>query len=212
MIFNLPARFKRIYTTLGQREKDARTRGGIDALMADNIKIQNVVVSCDTHARFVLEAIVNQLPGAEYAPESFPGLVYHVANPKASTLVFSTGKVICAGTQSLEKAKQAIKKTLSDFNRIGVEMPKKLDMEIVNIVANAKIAKKLELNKIVFGLENCEYEPEQFPGVVHRLGDPKVVFLIFSSGSVVCTGGRSVEAVELGVKRLKRKLKQIGAM
>ncbi|MCK5333582.1 MAG: TATA-box-binding protein, partial [Candidatus Aenigmarchaeota archaeon] len=81
-----------------------------------------------------------------------------------------------------------------------------------NIVASASLNVRLDLNKIVFDIGECEYEPEQFPGLVLRLDKPKVVFLLFNSGKIVCTGARSEETVEIAIKNLKRKLRAIKAM
>ncbi|MBW6451723.1 MAG: TATA-box-binding protein [DPANN group archaeon] len=178
----------------------------------NEINIRNVVVSCDTHTKFALETLASELSEAEYSPESFPGLVYRVKEPKASNLIFSTGKIICSGTRSKEDAKKAIEIALQNFRDIGVDVSDRLDMEIVNIVASGNLKSHLELNTIVFKLSDCEYEPEQFPGVVHRIFDPKVVFLIFSSGKIVITGARSIEQVVAGVEKLKEELRELGVM
>ena len=46
------------------------------------------------------------------------------------------------------------------------------------------------------------YEPEQFPGLIYRMEDPKVVILIFASGKLVCTGGKRREMVDVAVAKL----------
>lgn len=176
------------------------------------IKIQNVVVSADTHTKFSLEMLAANLKDAEYEPESFPGLVYRVTDPKASTLIFTTGKIICSGSKSFDQAKQAIQKTIGVFRDLGIEVSDRTDVEIVNIVASANLKAKLDLNKIVFELGECEYEPEQFPGLVYRLDKPKVVFLIFNSGKIVCTGAKSEEIVAISIDKLRQKLRAIGAI
>ena len=177
--------------------------------MAKDTKITNCVVSCDTHSKFVLEQLAAKLPDAEYAPESFPGLVYRVKEPKASVLVFSTGKMICSGTKSLEQAKQAVKAALVNFRAIGMEISDRLNTEVVNIVASSDLGSPIELNNVIFNLDNCEYEPEQFPGVVHRIDTPKTVFLIFSSGKIVITGAKSVKHLEDAILELERELKEL---
>ena len=50
------------------------------------------------------------------------------------------------------------------------------------------------------------YEPEQFPGLTYRMEDPKVVFLIFSSGKLVCTGAKREEDVHQGGIKLHQQL------
>jgi transcription initiation factor TFIID TATA-box-binding protein len=37
----------------------------------------------------------------------------------------------------------------------------------------------------------CHYEPELFPGLIYKMENPKVVLLIFTSGKIVLTGGKS---------------------
>ena len=39
------------------------------------------------------------------------------------------------------------------------------------------------------------YEPEQFPGLMYRMESPKVVFLIFSTGNIVCVGAKTEDEV-----------------
>lgn len=184
----------------------------VSTRVANDIKIRNVVVSCDTHTKLVLEMLASKLSNAEYSPESFPGLVYRLQKPKASALIFSTGKIICSGARSLKMAKDVINEALKHFKRIGVKVSKRLDIDVVNIVASADLKANLELNSIVFNLSDCEYEPEQFPGVVHRIAKPKIVFLIFSSGRIVCTGAKSMKNLEAGIEILKKELKKIKAM
>lgn len=175
-----------------------------------DIKIQNVVVSANTHTKLSLEMLATKLEGAEYEPESFPGLVYRVKDPKASTLIFTTGKIICSGAKSFRTAKKAIQKIMDNFKKLGIKISKKVDISVVNIVASASLNTRVDLNKIVFELEECEYEPEQFPGLVYRLDIPKVVFLIFNSGKIICTGAHSEKEVELSIKNLRKKLRKAG--
>ena len=176
------------------------------------IKIQNIVVSADTHTKFSLEMLAANLHEAEYEPESFPGLVYRIKDPKASTLIFTTGKIICSGSKSFDNAKKAVEKTVEAFRDLGIEVKGKTDIKIVNIVASANLKSKLDLNKIVFELGECEYEPEQFPGLVYRLGEPKVVFLIFNSGKIVCTGAKSEDIVDRSIVKLRKQLQAIHAL
>lgn len=177
----------------------------------NEIKIQNVVVSANTRTKLSLEQLATKLEEAEYEPESFPGLVYRVKDPKASALIFTTGKMICCA-KSFSTAKRAIKKILDSFKKFGIKVGKRTTAEIVNIVASANLKSRLDLNKIVFELGECEYEPEQFPGLVYRLDEPSVVFLLFNSGKIICTGARSEKDVAIAVENLKKKLKKIGAL
>jgi len=72
----------------------------------------------------------------------------------------------------------------------GTPMEKEPDIVVQNIVASGDLEMKLNLDDIILTLPNCEYEPEQFPGLIYRLKEPKVVLLLFGSGKVVCTGAK----------------------
>ena len=65
---------------------------------------------------------------------------------------------------------------------------------------------------ISLGLEKVEYEPEQFPGLVYRIDEPKVVVLLFGSGKLVCTGARKPSDVEQAVEKITQELKAAGLL
>lgn len=180
--------------------------------MAEEIKVENVVASVDLDVYVPLNKLVANLPGTEYEPEQFPGLVFRMQEPKSAALIFSSGKIVCTGAQSTEDAKKAINKVVKGLRDIGVNVKEVVDIEVQNIVASTKLRSELNLNEIAFSLINAEYEPEQFPGLVLRLDEPKVAFLLFGSGKIVCTGGRSKEAVKEAVKKVEEKLEGIGAL
>ena len=95
--------------------------------------------------------------------------------------------------------------------KVRVEVLPSPKIEVVNIVASGDLKiDNLNLNQVAMalGLENIEYEPEQFPGLVFRMKDPKVVILIFSTGKVICTGARSKENVDQALKNMHRELEE----
>lgn len=180
--------------------------------MVSDIQIENVVASATLKCKIPLDKIVAKIPGTEYEPEQFPGLVYRIDEPKAASLIFSSGKIVCTGGKSPKLAKKAVKKIIKSIKDAGIKIKGKADISIQNIVASAKIGSMLKLNEIAFTLPNAEYEPEQFPGLVYRIKDPKVAFLLFGSGKIVCTGGRNVKDVKRAIKKLEDELKELGAV
>ena len=91
---------------------------------------------------------------------------------------------------------------------IGIKVMPDPVITVQNIVASADLGSVLNLNAIAIGLglENIEYEPEQFPGLVYRLAVPKVVVLIFGSGKIVVTGGKKPKDAEDAVDRIVKEL------
>jgi len=93
-----------------------------------------------------------------------------------------------------------------------VRAPMKSDEErltVVNVVASTRVAEELDLPDIAIQL-NCEYEPEQFPGVVYRVVDPKLAILMFRSGRAVCTGGKNKDNIHTGIERMIGDLRAAG--
>src|SRR3989339_2276713 len=86
----------------------------------------------------------------------------------------------------------------------------KREVRIVNIVVNTSLKHDIPLEKMAATLPNTEYNPEQFPGLVIRIKDPKTSALVFSSGKVVCTGARSMEKVHESIKKIIKSLEKIG--
>ncbi len=177
-----------------------------------SVSIHNVVASCHTDSKIPLAKIAMEVEGIEYEPEQFPGLVLRLNEPRAAALIFSSGKIVCTGTKSPDEAKRAVNNLIELMRSIGIQINEVKSIDIQNIVASAYLGREVNLNKIAYELDDCEYEPEQFPGLVHRMEEEDVVFLIFTSGKIICTGGKSVEQIERSIEKLKQKLKAIGAL
>ncbi len=176
------------------------------------IKVENVVSFATLGKRIVLNKLVKKMENTEYWPERFPGVIYRITNPKAAALIFSSGKIVCTGAKSISMSKEAMKKIVDDIRKTGIPMPKKFDIRIENLVASTKIEVKprIMLEEIAISLEEVEYEPEQFPGLVYRMKSPRVAFLLFSSGKIICTGGRNLKDINLALNKFKKKLESIG--
>ena len=86
----------------------------------------------------------------------------------------------------------------------------KRDIKIVNIVVSSSLEHDIPLEKMATTLSNTEYNPEQFPGLVIRIKEPKTSALIFSSGKIVCTGARTIEKVNESIKKIIKSLEKIG--
>ena len=90
----------------------------------------------------------------------------------------------------------------------GIIIISKPDLKVVNIVASVRLGGKVDLEKAVTTLGKTMYEPEQFPGLIYRMDEPKVVILIFASGNLVCTGGKKEQDVYDAVHKLHRILEE----
>ncbi len=178
--------------------------------MGFSIRIENVVASATLRVDIPLEVVVKKLEGVEYEPEQFPGVVLRMKQPKTACLIFSSGKLVCTGAKSPKETKEAVENVVKMLRKIGIKVPKNYRVDIQNIVASAKLGRDINLDSVAFELENAEYEPEQFPGLVYRIDEPRVAFLLFSSGKIVCTGAKTIADIKRAVEKLDRKLKSLG--
>jgi transcription initiation factor TFIID TATA-box-binding protein len=173
------------------------------------VETENVVVSTAIDQELDLEALAGDLADTTYDPDQFPGITYQLEDPKATILLFRSGKLIGTGAESVEDGYAAIDRAAEVLRDLGLQVPDELDVEIQNIVSTADLGSSLNLNAIAigFGLEHIEYEPEQFPGLVYRLPERDCVVLLFGSGKVVITGcettDEATDAIDVVVEQLR---------
>jgi len=172
-----------------------------------DISVENVVATATLDQKLDLIAIMKVFRNVEYRPKKFPGLVFRLKRPKTATLIFSTGKMVCTGAKSEKLASSAIRKVVKELKDNGIIILGKPIIVIQNIVASANLHGKIDLETAADIMDNVMYEPEQFPGLIYRMAEPKVVILIFASGKLVCTGGKSAEMVDVAVVKLHGILK-----
>jgi len=174
-------------------------------MMGVKTKIQNIVLSVTYEdTEFNLEKLARSLDGTVYDPELFPGIVYKSEHPRASFLIFASGKMNCVGARSMADAKLAIKKLTNKLRKARIKVKSEPKVEVQNIVASISFGRKFDLEHIASRFENTEYEPEVFPGLVFRLDDPKAVLLLFVSGKGVCAGVKSMRDVNRAAQKINR--------
>jgi transcription initiation factor TFIID TATA-box-binding protein len=180
----------------------------------ETINIENVVASTGIGQELDLQSVAMDLGGADYDPEQFPGLVYRTQNPKSAALIFRSGKIVCTGAKSTDDVHESLHIVFGKLRDLEIPVEDDPEITVQNIVTSADLGHSLNLNAIAIGLglENIEYEPEQFPGLVYRLDDPSVVALLFGSGKLVITGGKQPEDAERAVEVIVERLTDLGLL
>ncbi len=176
------------------------------------ISIENVVASATIDQRLDLKDITKKFPDVEWNPEQFPGAVFRLKTPKTATLLFRTGKMVCTGAKSEEMARKAVKTVVQQFRKGKIMIKKEATVTIQNIVASINLGGRVHLEEAARSLPRSMYEPEQFPGLIHRMLDPKTVILIFSSGKLVCVGARTEKDVFRSVNNFHSTLEEKNLM
>jgi len=178
----------------------------------NKIVIQNVVATAALGTKIDLIAIMKNFRNVEYRPKSFPGLVFRLKRPKTATLIFRNGKMVCTGAKSEKLARRAVRNVVKELKKSGFIINKVPDVVIQNMVATAHLGGNVDLEAAADILDNIMYEPEQFPGAVYRMDEPKVVILIFTTGNIVITGARSEEQVMIAADKIRAILNEDGLL
>jgi len=171
-------------------------------------KIQNIVATTSLGKDVPLTKLAKTISNTEYNPEQFPGLVLRIKEPKSAVLVFSSGNLVCTGTKSINQVKEVIEQVIKILKKINVNVTDKPKITVQNIVASGNINMMLNLNFLSLELENTEYEPEQFPGLVYKLENPTATFLLFSNGKLVCTGTKNSQQLNDSMNQLVSTLRE----
>jgi transcription initiation factor TFIID TATA-box-binding protein len=181
--------------------------------LIETLAVENVVASTSIDQELNLERLAADLDEGQYDPAHFPGLVYRLQNPKTTSLIFRTGKIVCTGAESELSAKTAIEQTMDELRTLEIAVPDNPSVAIQNIVSTGDLGRRLNLNALAvgFGFEHVEYEPEQFP-VVYRFDEPAVVVLLFGSGKLVITGGKQPEDAERAIVAIHAEIEELGLL
>ncbi|HYB04017.1 MAG TPA: TATA-box-binding protein [Nitrososphaerales archaeon] len=174
------------------------------------ISIENVVASASVDQRIDLNEITRSFSDIEYHPDQFPGLVFRLKFPKTATLIFSSGKMVCTGSKSSEQAVKAVNMVVQKLRQGKISIKNEPKVVVQNIVASASLGGKVHLEDAARQLPKSMYEPEQFPGLIHRMKEPKTVILLFASGKLVCTGGKTEVEVYTAINNLQTTLEEKG--
>jgi transcription initiation factor TFIID TATA-box-binding protein len=178
------------------------------------IRIENVVASSSLADQLDLRSVALTLDGAEYEPAKFPGVIYRLRQPKTAILLFQSGKIVCTGGKSMRQVEDSIQMVSATIRKRGQKVVAQPKIQVQNIVATSDLENTINLTSIAvtLGLDHVEYEPEQFPGLVCRIEEPRVVVLLFGSGKLVCTGARRPSDVTLAVEKITRELQDAGLL
>jgi transcription initiation factor TFIID TATA-box-binding protein len=171
----------------------------------EEITVENVVVSITFKQKIPIEELARKFAEVEYEPEQFPGMIWKLDNPKCSFLIFPSGRIICTGARKEDDVKKAIDYLLKKLKE--VMNVKDYEIQFENVVTSVQLNGEIDLNSLAYELENSEYEPEQFPGLIYRKEKPKCAILIFKSGKIVCTGIKNIEESKKELKKFVEFLK-----
>lgn len=155
------------------------------------IRIQNIASTANLGVKLDLKKIALKCRNTEFNPRRFAAVIMRLREPRATALIFGSGKMVVTGVKSTHNATLAAKKFAYIVEKVGFQPQDIIDFKVQNIVGTADCGFPIRLEGLVYAHSAfASYEPELFPGLIYRLVSPRVVFLIFVSGKVVITGAK----------------------
>ena len=193
--------------------KYARDRNSTNCMLdsTETLTIENVVGTAGIGREIDLQRLAIDLEGADYDPDNFPGIIHRLQGAKPTVLLFRSGKMVCTGGDSVTSMHNAFDIAFDRLRTLGIPVDESPDVVIQNLVMSGDLGNQLNLNAVAIGLglEQVEYEPEQFPGLIFRVDDPDIVALLFGSGRIVVTGAKSPEDGRNGMKTITTQLNEL---
>ncbi|KAK3353277.1 hypothetical protein B0T25DRAFT_607446 [Lasiosphaeria hispida] len=171
---------------------DPRAQGSIKADWPMPV-LQNVVATVNLGCRIDLKVLADQARNVEYNRKKFHALVMRIRDPKTTTLIFASGKMVVTGAKSEAAARLAARKHARIVQKCGFNT-KFLDFKVQNFVSSAALGFHIRLEGVNANHPTfTHYEPEIFPGLIYRVMKPKVVCLVFANGKLVLTGAKVLD-------------------
>ena len=158
--------------------------------------IQNVVATFNLGLDSLdLRELALQKGWIEFNPHKFAAATLRLREPRTTALAFASGNMVCTGAKDELTSMYASRRYVRLLQRHGVPVLFK-NFKIQNIVASSNVGHAMKLKELAecFG-PYVSYECDLFPGLVFRTSEPKLVFLIFRSGTVVITGAKTREEI-----------------
>ena len=176
-----------------------------------DLSVVNVVGGGNLNRKFDLAQVYSDFPNREieYFPESFSAVVIRYSDPKATIMLYRSGKYSLAGAQTTKDAVDASSRFVEDVERMIGQSLSDVCFEIRYLVATADLGASIDLSEamIILGTENTEYEPEQFPGLFYTPPETDWFVSIFTSGKVMISGCSSKQEIGIVYTKIKEELK-----
>jgi len=143
-----------------EEEVEEEKKGEVEEEKEEGLdyKIENVVatVVVEITEKIDLNVIARKHADVEYNPERFPGLVMRILKPKATILIFSTGKMVVTGMRKASEANRVVEKVLKNIRKAGIKVSNP-EITIQNIVASGDLHTNIDLNMAAIVMEYAMY-------------------------------------------------------
>jgi transcription initiation factor TFIID TATA-box-binding protein len=174
-----------------------------------DVRVENIIAFFTLASSLDLEKLAAILPGTNYNPDEVPVLVLQFIKPRSVVTFFPTGTVFVTGAKNTDELSDIMKMLTNRLTVVGIPCEKNPEVHVQNITASTELYRTLDLPFLSKSLQNTEYDPKVFPGLVYKGDDPNTVILLFNSGKIVCSGTR-LEEITVALDKMMEKLLSFG--
>lgn len=155
-----------------------------------SVEVQNIVASTEIAQEVDLESLCRDLNNAQHSTGAIACLTYRLQEPKIATNIHQSGKLIVTGAKSVEDVYTGFYCLFDELRELHIDLLDPPHISIDNVVTSADLDQSVDLATVAIklGVEQIEYEPEQFPALIYWLEEPSAVVMLFASGKMVVTG------------------------
>lgn len=149
----------------------------------------------------------SEITSVTYEPAENHWLQTNFAPDNTYVAFYRSGRCSITGIASIEQFENIVER-VNAVMRDLLKFEFTPESKVSNIVVTATLNQNLQLEPLALqlGLENVEYEPEQFPALIYRNSEPKAVILVFASGKLLCTGLSDLDTVIDTIESFTEKL------
>ncbi|WP_267644130.1 hypothetical protein [Haloarchaeobius amylolyticus] len=182
--------------------------------MSEKLTIKNVVgggaigTEIDLHSVSTAEFEKFDI---QYEPESYAAIVLRSHEFDPTIMLFRSGKFSIAGGKSVQETNLTFQRFCDELESItGLEIEPSIEIRFFVTTGNLERPLDLSTAAVSLGLDETEYEPEQFPGLFYRPKNRDWFAILFASGSVVIDGDPDLEVLEDAYDEIDDTLKNNG--
>jgi len=114
------------------------------------IRVQNIASTANLGVRLDLKKIALKCRNTEFNPRRFGAVIMRLREPRATALIFSSGKICVTGVKSTHNATLACKKFHYIIERVGFKPKEYMDFKVQNIVGTADLGFPIRLEGLVY--------------------------------------------------------------
>lgn len=172
------------------------------------VEVQNIVASTKIAQELNLDSLCQDLDRAQHSTGAITCLTYRLQEPKVAINIHQSGKLIITGAKTTQDVYTGFYCLFDELRELYIDLLDPPHISIDNIVTSADIDQPVDLATVALtvGVEQIEYEPEQFPALIHRLEKSNAVVMLFASGKMVITGcttkKMATEALEIAASKV----------